>query len=207
MPWYSTQAGHRSFTASDRLPDIHLPQACPVSTSPATRPSRGGSFDSSSNYSNTAPSLTSSYSSVDTGLGIKTPPSGDSPEAPAAHFSKDQPFFQEVGYSGAMNQGHSYIDGQHPQISTSSSYVSQPQTSGMSHYQQYPTPATNAYGPTQSSYSHYYGGVTSPQSAGQPVSASIGAQLLPLPGQCSLPWNWTLASTCLFHFISLIANG
>ena len=181
MSWYNTQVGQRSFAAGDRLPDLHLPQVCPIATPPANRPSRGGSFDSTSNYSNSAPSLTSSYSSIDTGLGIKTPPSNESPDSSAVQFPKEhQQFYQEVGYGGAMNQGHSYMDNQHPQISTSSSYASQPQTTGMSHYQQYPTQAASAYAPPQSSYSHYYGGVTSPQTAG-PTAVSMGAQLLPLP--------------------------
>ena len=78
-----------------------------------------------------------------------------------------------------MNHGHSYIDNQHTHMSSGASYAPQQQTAGMSHYQQYPTQAANAYGPAQSSYSHYYGGVTSPQSTGQPVSVSMGSQLLP----------------------------
>ncbi|KAI4149466.1 MAG: hypothetical protein LQ340_004619 [Diploschistes diacapsis] len=181
VPWYTTQPGHRSLTVSDRLPDIHLSQTGPLNAPLATRPSRGASFDSSSNHSNSAPSLTSSYSSIDTGLGIKTPPSAGSPEASSVLFSKDQPqYFQEAAYSGSMNQSHPYMDNQHPHLTSGPSYAPHQQTSGMSHYQ-YPTQASTAYAPAQSSYGQYYGGVTSPHPVGHPVSVSMGTQLLPLP--------------------------
>ena len=183
VPWYSAQAGQRSLLISDRLPDPHIPQSYATSTSVGTRPSRVGSFDSNSEYSHSAPSLTSasSFPSVDTGLGIKTPPSESSPGIPG-HFPKEQHFMHETAYGGAMNQSQSYLDTQHAHMSTGSSYAPQSQTTGMSHYAQYPPQTTNAYAPSQPSYSHYYGGVTSPQSTGQQVSVS--SQLLPLPGKC-----------------------
>lgn len=200
MPWYTTQPGHRSLTVSDRLPDIHLSQTGPLNAPLATRPSRGASFDSSSNHSNSAPSLTSSYSSIDTGLGIKTPPSAGSPEASSVLFSKDQPqYFQEAAYSGSMNQSHPYMDNQHPHLTSGPSYAPHQQTSGMSHYQ-YPTQASTAYAPAQSSYGQYYGGVTSPHPVGHPVSVSMGTQLLPLPSECSfVPREGIEASTYRAH--------
>ena len=205
MPWYNAHSAQRPLLSSDRLPNLHLPQS--YASNPASgTPPRVGSFDSGSNYSNSyTPSLTSasSYPGADSGTGLKTPsPSEGSPNV-SSHVPKDtaapyssqaegaQIYAQESDPYTAMNQPQQYIDSQHSHISTSPSYAAQPQTtSGMSHYSQYAQQAPSlgnapgSYGQTQP-YSQYYGsGVTSPQSAGQPVTTSMVSQLLPLPGTC-----------------------
>ena len=201
MPWYNHHSSQRSLLSGDRLPNIQLPQ------SGGTPPSRIGSLDSQYSANNYTPSLTSgsSYTSVEPSLGLKTPsPSGGSPNT-TSHAPKDEPaqqvqyptqaqnsqvYSQESDpYGSAMNQSQPYLDSQHSHLSAGPSYATQSQTAGgMSHYSQYPQQTASlqngpgAYAPNQSYGGQYYSGVTSPQAAGQPVSTSMGTQLLPLPG-------------------------
>ncbi|SLM40030.1 apses transcription factor [Lasallia pustulata] len=94
-----------------------------------------------------------------------------------------------------MNPSQQYMDSHQSHMSTGQSYTPQSATAGgMSHYPQYQQqppvlqPGPGSYAPSPGSYGHYAysNGVTSPQSAGQPVSAPMGgqmnSQLLPLPG-------------------------
>ena len=95
-----------------------------------------------------------------------------------------------------MNQQQQYVGSEQSQMSASQGYQPQPTAAGgMSQYstyqQQQPPvlqPGPSTYAPA--AYPYGYNGVTSPQSAGHPVSSSVGSQmnpnLLPLPSK-----SWT----------------
>jgi protein SOK2 len=94
--------------------------------------------------------------------------------------------------SRIMNQTQPYMDVHQSHLSSAQSYAPQSATAGgMAHYQ-YSQPVMQpnsaSYAPSPSPYPQYGypNGVTSPQSATQPSSNSMGnqlpAQLLPLPG-------------------------
>lgn len=206
VSWYNHHSAQRSLLSSDRLPDLHLPQAqaYPASTSSGTSSSRIGSLDSSTYNGNQYPPSQTSASTYQPSSGLKSPspPAASHNLAPqshgladvAAHHSEyptqqhpEHAYTQEhESYSSAMNPSQQYMDSHQSHMSTGQSYTPQSATAGgMSHYPQYQQqppvlqPGPGSYAPSPSSYGQYgySNGVTSPQSGGQPVSAPMGGQM------------------------------
>ena len=189
----------------DRLPNLHLPQSYPVTTSSGV--SRIGSLDSASNYPSNQylPSLTStsSYSAVSSGIGLKTPISspgthqisilGDRAGEDSSHNYSHQSqtphsYAGEGTYSNNMIQSSQGWDSQQNTMASQPPYPTPPQASS-AQYPQYPPsqqalPGPGTYPPSGYGSYGYTNGVTSPQSAGLPVSAPhLAPQMLPLPGK------------------------
>lgn len=216
VPWFNSHYSQRPLFTGDRLPNLLLPQSYASSASYGPNSSRIGLVDSSSSgHSNHYPSSqtsSSSYSTVQPAIGLRTPsPSPTSqtlisqshglPDEPTdqTDFSHQNPSISQYtpiaeSYSHTMNQPQ-YLDSHQPHMSAAQSYAPQPTTASSMphypHYQQQPSvlqPGPGNYAPSPSAYGQYgySNGVTSPQAAGQPVSSSMGQQmnsgLLPLPG-------------------------
>ena len=177
-----------------------LPQIQPqASSSSDTSSPRGGTFSTSSAVNSNHSSNTSYSSSIHSSnphTGLKTP----SPEhAPPNGFpTQESPYSvngNSYGYNappyGSMNHPQPYMDVQQPHLSTQGHPASSaPPTTSLPHYSHYSQqPAILHSGPgsypTQGSYHYGYTGVSQPQSAGHPGSASMGSQLMPQP--LSLP--------------------
>ena len=194
----------------DRLPNLHLPQSYPTTTSSGHQVSRIGSLDSSSNYSSNQylPSLasSSSYPGISTGIGLKTPISspgahqisilGDRAGEDSSHTYSNQSqtphsYAGDGAYSNAMIQSSQGWDSQQNSMASQPPYPTPPQASS-AQYPQYQQPQQTLPGPGSYPPSNYgsYGyanGVTSPQSAGLPVSAPhLAPQMLPLPGKLAM---------------------
>lgn len=220
VPWFNSHHSQRPLFSGDRLPNLQLPQSYAATASYGPNSSRIGLVDSSAvGHSNQYPSSqtsSSSYSNSQPGIGLRTPsPSPTSQSIVSqSHGLPDEPTEQPEyshqsstiaqytpiaeSYSNTMNQPQ-YLDSHQPHMSAAQSYAPQPTTAGsMSHYphyQQQPSvlqPGPGNYAPSPSNYGQYAyaNGVTSPQSAGQPVSSSMGqpinSSLLPLPGNPNL---------------------
>ncbi len=190
------------------------------SSSTGTLSSRVGSLDSSSNPTsnqyNSSQTSSLSYQNDNHRSEIKTPSPTQTPynigeqvrdlPGESSHHSEypntqqtAQVYSQSADPYGTMNQAPSYMDAHQSHMSGGQPYAPQSATAGgMSHYPQYQQqppvlqPGPGSYAPTPGSYGQYgyANGVTSPQSAAQSVSASMGsqvpAQLLPLPGKLTL---------------------
>lgn len=215
VPWFNPHYSQRPLFSGDRLPNLHLPQSYASSASYGPNSSRIGLVDSSSSgHSSQYPSSqtsSSSYTTAQPAIGLRTPsPSPTSqtlasqahglPDEPTEQtdFSHQNPSISQYtpiaeSYSNTMNQPQ-YLDSHQPHMSAAQSYAPQPTTASSMphypHYQQQPSvlqPGPGNYAPSPGAYGQYgySNGVTSPQSAGQPVSSSMGQQmnsgLLPLP--------------------------
>ena len=204
IPFYNHHSAPRPFMSVDRLPNLHLPQSYPVTSSSGV--SRIGSLDSSSNYpsSQYLPPLTStsSYPAISSGIGLKTPISspgthqisilGDRAGEDSSHNFSHQPqpphsYPGEGAYSNSMIQSGQGWDSQQNSMASHAPYPTPPQASSAQYPQYQPSqhtlPGPAAYHPSGYGPYGYANGVTSPQSAGLPVSAPhLAPQMLPLPG-------------------------
>ena len=181
-----------------------LPQIQPqASSSSDTSSPRGGSFSTSSAVNSNHSSNTSYSSSVHGGhphTGLKTPSPEQTPQN--GFHPQETPYgvnnhnyaYNPPSYN-SMNHQQPYMDvHQQPHISTQGHPVSSAPPTSLPHYSQYgPQPPILQPGPGsysgQSSYGNYaYNGVSHPQSAGHPGSASMSSQLIPQP--LSLPGEY-----------------
>ena len=206
IPLYNHHSAQRPFMSVDRLPNLHLPQSYPGTTSSGV--SRIGPLDSSSNYPGNQylPSLTStsSYPAVSSGIGLKTPIAspgthqisilGDrtGEDSSSHHYShQNQPphsYSGEGTYSHSMIQSSQGWESQQNSMASQPPYPTPPQASSAQypHYQpsHQTLPGPGAYAPSNYGSYGYANGVTSPQSAGLPVSAPhLAPHMLPLPGK------------------------
>ena len=205
-PWPSSHYSSRPLFSGDRLPNLNLPQS--YIATPGYSFSRTGGQDH-------LVSGSSSYPHHNSGIGLKTPsPSPTSQcSAPPTHNLKEDivenldyaPRGQEVHSQGrnidnfpnTMNQQQQYLGSEHSHLSAGQSYQPQPTTAGgmaqySSYQQQQPPvlqPGPNNYAPAPTHYGQYSypNGLASPQSAGHPVSSSMGtlmnSGLLPPPSK------------------------
>ena len=204
-PWFSSHYSSRPLLSGDRLPNLNLPQS--YIATPGYSYSRTGGPDYLLSGS-------SSYPRQSSGIGLKTPlPSPTSQcSVPSTHDSTSDTVEhldyaqrdQEVpaqsrntdNFPNAMNQQQQYLGSEHSHLSTGQSYQPQPTTAGgmsqYSSYQQQPPvlqPGPTNYAPAPAHYGQYgySNGLASPQSAGHPVSSSMGtlmnSGLLPPPSK------------------------
>ena len=206
--WSGSHTSQRPILSGDRLPDLHLPQTYTSSATFTTNSSRAGGSDHSSNGQDGqySPPHISSYSSKNSGIGLRTPsPSPISQNrVPPPHelletrgetseysqpSQQTQPYAQSTDhYSSAMNPQHQYLDSQQPHMSGGQSYAPPSTTAGgMSQYSSYQQqqqppvlhPSPGSYAPAPAAYGQYAysNGMTSPHTPGHPVSSSIGSQI------------------------------
>ena len=217
-PWFGPHSSQRPLLSGDRLPDLHLPQS--FVPTPGYSYSRTGGPDHlvTGPGAQFPPLQTNSFSQQNSGIGLKTPsPSPTSQcSAPPHHGLSGETadhldFVQRSHHiepqsedtehlPSAMNQQQQYLGSEPSHLSAGQPYQPQPSTAGgmpqYSTYQQQPQvlqpgPANYAPGPAHYGQYAYANSVTSPQSAGHPVSSSMGPQinsgLLPLPSKLIQP--------------------
>lgn len=213
-PWYNSHLSQRSIISGDRLPDLHLPQQYVSPSGYST--SRAGAL----------PLQTSTYP-TDPGIGLGTPspsPTSQCSEPPhqgTQNISSDHSAYSQASqhsqaygqsaprFASTMNSQQQYVGSEQSQMSAGQPYQTQPTTAGgMPQYISYQTqppvlqPGHSGYAPVPYQYG-YPNGVTSPQSAGHPVSSSMGPQmnsgLLPLPSKFI---KWAIPEEFLINFQS-----
>ena len=199
VPYYNSHAAARPLYVSERLPSLPLPQ--PPAYSSGTSSPRVGSLGSLGSASILNGSSHSSYTTASSSNGPKTP-SPTLPSNSGLPVSLSQTPYSNTSPSGAgytynqepyPNMNHAPQEMYYPQhISAGQPPAPQTVTSGGMGYhpqQQQPPllqPVPAQYAPPPGSYNQYGGysnGLTSPQSAGHQVPASMGQQgnVLPLP--------------------------
>jgi protein SOK2 len=181
-PWYNHQYSQRPLVSNEKLPSLSLPLGQSSWTDSSPRTTLGSSSLPPSN------THTSSYTNGNPAHGLKTP-SPPNPPHGLSEYGQDQ-------YGGNMNHSQSW-DVHQSHMSAGPAHAPLPVTSGgMTQYSHYQQPPLLQPGPSNYSSGGPYGqygyssGITSPQSAGHPVSAPMSSQmnahLLPLPGTLNL---------------------